>query len=523
MISEILPCRRIKQHLAILFAVFLLAAANGVEASKQPVRVGVYDIEPLCEIRTSKKEGGLFIEILKDIALQEQWDIRFVGGSLNDCLNMLALEEIDLLAAADYSKAREQAFDFTRETFISTWGQVYVGEKTGIGALPDLSGSTVGVVRDDPYNQGLREMLKQFNIACRYVEFNHSGEVFGAIEKGWVDAGIVDRLYGARHQSEYGVRKTPIVLTPIELRFAAPKGKNRNLIEALDYHLKKLKDNPDSIYYQRINEVFGLSGNSRISKWLIWGIGIAFLTALLAGGMSLFLKRQIRTKTRQLSMKNEALNAEIQMRHAARKALRQSEARYRSLVENTLDGYFVFEHPSGEPLFLNGRICELLDYLPGEAYQKSLWDFVGPADQKTLKKNFKTRFHKKAFDRVPYTCTAIRKDGSTFRAETSTSVIEDQGGKTVIQGTLRDITDQERLKHHLQHAEKMEAVGTLAGGIAHDFNNLLMGILGNASLVRMDLVPDDPHCERLKHIEDYVESGVRSHAAAPGLCQGRKA
>ena len=284
-------------------ACFLLAAHCRAEASKQPVRVGVYNIEPLCEIANSEEGGGLFIEILKDIALREQWDIRLVGGSLNDCLNMLALEEIDLLAAADYSKAREQAFDFTRETFISTWGQVYGAEKTEIGSILDLSGSTVGVVRDDPYNQGLRETLKHFNISCRYVEFNHSGEVFRAIEKGWVDAGIVDRLYGARHQGEYGVRKTPIVLTPVELRFAAPKGKNKNLIEALDYHLKKLKDNPDSIYYQRINEVFDVSGNSTISKWLIWGIGIAFLTALLAGGVSLFLKQQVRNKTAQLSRK----------------------------------------------------------------------------------------------------------------------------------------------------------------------------------------------------------------------------
>ncbi|HKI49911.1 MAG TPA: response regulator, partial [Desulfobacteria bacterium] len=403
-----------------------------------------------------------------------------------------------------------------------TWGQIYGAEKTGIGSLLDLSGSTVGVVRDDPYNQGLREMLKQFNIPCRYVEFNHSGEVFRALEKGWVDSGIVDRLYGARHQGEYGVRKTPIVLTPVELRFAAPKGKNGNLIEALDYHLKKLKDNPDSIYYQRINEIFGASGNSAISKWLIWGISIALLTALLAGGMSLILKRQVETKTFQLSRKNEALNAEIQMRQAVRKALHQSEARYRSLVENTLDGYFVFEHPSGETLFLNGRICELLDYLPGEAYQKSLWDFVAPEDRKILKKNFKTQFHRQAFDRVPYTCTAIRKDGSTFHAETSTSVIKDQGGKTVIQGTLRDITDRERIKHHLQHAEKMEAVGTLAGGMAHDFNNLLMGILGNASLVQMDLPPNNPHCERLKHIEEYVESGSKLTRQLLGFARGGK-
>ena len=513
MIFEILPCRRIRQSLAVLLACCLLAAANGTGASKQPVRVGIYDMDPLSETGGVKEGDGLFVKILRYIAHEEQWDLQFVSGTLDSCLDRLAQGKIDLLVAADYSKANEQTFDFTRETLISTWGQVYGPGKSGIGSLLDLSGSTVGVVRDDPYNQGLRELLKRFDITSRFVEFTHSKKVFEAIEKKWVDAGVVDRLSGARHQGDYGVRKTPIVLTPVELRFAVQKGKNKNLTEAIDYHLKKLKDDPDSIYYHLVSGIFGVPGNSGISRWLIWGIGIAMLISLVAGGMSLFLKRQVRTKTaqltrktEQLTKKNEVLKSEVRMRKEAREALLQSETRYRSLVENTLDGYFVSEYPSGEILFLNGRICQLLDYLPGDAYQKFLWDFLVPEDPRIRKPDFEAQFREKSFDGIPYACTGVRKDGSTFRAEISTSVIEEQG-RTVIQGTVRDITDQERIKQHLQHAEKMEAIGTLAGGVAHDFNNLLMGILGNASLVRMDLDSCHPHYERLEHIEEYVQSG----------------
>jgi two-component system cell cycle sensor histidine kinase/response regulator CckA len=381
-----------------------------------------------------------------------------------------------------------------------------------------------------PTIRGCGNCLKGFNInkQIRGVQ-SFKGGASRPLKRKWVDAGVVDRIFGARHQGDYDVRKTPIVLTPVELRFAVPKGEGKNLTEALDYHLKQLKDDPDSIYYRLVGGIFnGVSRSSGISTWLMWGIGVAGLIALLAGGMSLFLKRQVRTKTtqltrktEQLTRKNEALRSEMRMRKEAREALLQSETRYRSLVENTLDGYFVSEYPSGEILFLNGRICELLGFLPGEAYQKVLWDFLVPEDPEIRNQNFDAQFREKSFDGIPYACTAVRKDGSTFHAEISTSVIEEQG-RTVIQGTLRDITDRERLKQHLQHAEKMEAIGTLAGGVAHDFNNLLMGILGNASLARMDLDPNHPHYERLKHIEEYVQSGSDLTKQLLGFARGGK-
>jgi PAS domain S-box-containing protein len=56
--------------------------------------------------------------------------------------------------------------------------------------------------------------------------------------------------------------------------------------------------------------------------------------------------------------------------------------------------------------------------------------------------------------------------------------------------SVRDITELKKLEEQLRHAQKMEAVGTLAGGIAHDFNNILTAIIGCATLLRMRLGED---------------------------------
>lgn len=68
----------------------------------------------------------------------------------------------------------------------------------------------------------------------------------------------------------------------------------------------------------------------------------------------------------------QAVARDITERIRAEEDLKQSEERYRSLVENTLDCYFICEIPSGRFLFLNQRICDLFGYTMEEGLGLSL-------------------------------------------------------------------------------------------------------------------------------------------------------
>jgi signal transduction histidine kinase/CheY-like chemotaxis protein len=100
------------------------------------------------------------------------------------------------------------------------------------------------------------------------------------------------------------------------------------------------------------------------------------------------------------------------------------------------------------------------------------------------------------------------RDGGYF-LRTLSPVRGKDGTITAVTVISKDITERRRLEAQLQHAQRMEAIGTLAGGIAHNFNNLLMGIRGHLSLVSLDADDGDAVRKRLKKMDNLVESGTR--------------
>lgn len=189
----------------------------------------------------------------------------------------------------------------------------------------------------------------------------------------------------------------------------------------------------------------------------------------------------------------------------AKKALSESEEKYRTLIETATDAIFILQ--DGEVKFPNPKAREMARMMGVDLRQHSFFEYVAPEDQNMI---LERHFRRLKGDNVPstYNFRLLRANGETFWVEINAVKILWEG-KAATLNFIRDIDDQVKLEAEFQHARKMEAVGTLAGAIAHNFNNLLMAIQGNVSLLLLDTDAEDARFEEIQKIQEHVTSGSR--------------
>ncbi len=230
---------------------------------------------------------------------------------------------------------------------------------------------------------------------------------------------------------------------------------------------------------KKVISITNVSGSHSVPGWHTWGIGI-----------------------------------DITDRKAVEEALLESEARFRSIVESSVDGIILIDE-SGQVVEWNSGQEQITGLRREDVLGMPIWDvqmLTTPEEKKTAE----------ARNEVEQAIIAIARTGDSeyLGKFIDNEIVTPQGNRKLTQNLFftiksdlghkicvisRDITESRLLEKEYYRAQKLESVGLLAGGIAHDFNNILTAILGNISLARMSARPEDEIYRRLIEAEKASE------------------
>lgn len=460
--------------LLIAAAVFDLSAAP---EQKPLLFLGDKDYPPLAYLENGVAKG-MDVDLTKALAGPLQREVRVELMDWNLAQEKVLKGEADGLIGLSISDDRRKTYDFAAPTFTRDFGLIVRDNQMTIHDVSDLKGKRVGVTAG-----GFPRKYFQSQPDIQLVLIDNYEDGFNRLANGTIDAIGADLWVAAYLIEKENVHGVSIVGKPFattQEALAIPKG-NPALLEQINRATESLK--ADGTVAKIENDwrpqqiVF--ASRQRIRELLVQS-SIAIL-AVLSAGMALWIL---------------TLRRQINVRHKAEAALKESEERFRNLNEAAFEGIGISE--DGMILDVNDQMLKMFGYTRDEMLGRKIIGLVAPEWKEKVAESI--RLNREEI----YGHRLLRKDGSSFFAEARTKMVP-AGNRQLRMTALRDVTDR-ILAEELANTQIQVMEMIVAGRPIADTLNMLLRMI--------ELQSPEMLCSILLLDADGIH--VR-HAAAPSL------
>ncbi len=293
--------KTVRVFIAILFSIFAL---NMTSYGETVLRVGVEEDKPLSFKAQDSRAGGFAVDILEEICSQNGIEVEYVYSDLSSEISMLENGEIDMLTLG-YSNERAQRFKYIEEPIIENWGTVISLKPSQ--KLQDMGGKMVALVMDDLYAQNFKKVAAGINQEPAYIYVSSYDDVFRLVESKTADYGVVSRFSMAVNGRGREYYETPVLINPVELRYAFRKDIPGEIYNIFDSGVKSMKSERGSKYYEAIEKWFSFQTRDAIPEKAVWFVSGLIAAVLILCTVNLFYKNKIRRNEIQLMDKNRLL------------------------------------------------------------------------------------------------------------------------------------------------------------------------------------------------------------------------
>lgn len=428
---------------------------------------------------------GFAIDVMEEVAQLAGLNVSYrIEKNFNIVAKSLREGKADLIPNAGITPERQKHNDFTIpvETFSVV---IFTRSSTPeYDNLEELNGKVVAVIKSNIGEKILRKTPKIIPEVYDHVEIALFDLLAGKVDALIYPKPVVLEL-ARRIRIEDKIKITGEPL--IEIKRALRVRKGDPLLAILN---PKVEQFVHSKKYQEIYEKWYGKPQPFWTVRKVLTSSVTLITLLLVSFLLyryLLLRKINRRQTEVIHEKTAELQELV--------AKLQRENEEKQSIENSLKeaqrigkiGSWDFD-VSANTLYWSDEIYTIfeIDQHSFTPSYDSFFQAVHPQDRELVDNAYKTSIEK----RLPYSIEhrLLMPDGRVkFVKEQCETRYDADGKATRSVGTIQDITASKKLEEELAHANKMEALGTLAGGIAHDFNNILTAIIGYAEFLKEDI------------------------------------
>jgi PAS domain S-box-containing protein len=473
-----IPYFKAIKHLGLLFVLVGLLAQTSAKAAelKRIVVAGGNNFEPLIFLNADGEPDGIHADLWQLWSEKTGVEVELRLMDWGNTIPALRAGEVNAVDGVTYTHERAKFLDLS-EPYAEIPAYIYFHESIGgVRKLNDLAGFPVGIIGGSHVENHLRMKAPKL----RPVPYVNYEEIVRAATEGRLrvfvgEDPIIPFLF-AKMGKRIAFRQTETAIFSSDMRVAVRKGDTERLA-LIEQGLAAIKPKERQRIYDKWS---GVSLLSRIPwRWVISGGAaiIAVVTLILIWNFQ--LRKQVDASTR---------------------TLKESEERYRLLIENINDIIYRTDQ-NGILTYLSPVVRSVAGYEPTELIGRHFTSMVYKEDIELLANRFK-----KLFSGVikPLEYRIVNKSQKPIWVRSSSKPIYDEKTIVGIHGVLTDISEERKLKSQLDHAHKLEAIGTLAGGIAHDFNNILSPILLYTEMMLEDVPAENTLKFNLKEVYNAV-------------------
>ena len=202
----------------------------------------------------------------------------------------------------------------------------------------------------------------------------------------------------------------------------------------------------------------------------------------------------------ELKEREQALARERAERDAS---LRESEARYRRIVETAVEGIWLLD-AEFKGTFVNRALAEMLGRSPSELRGRAIFEFMEPESGAAARRLLERRRRYSEIREFGF----LRADGRELWAVLSSSPIQSDDGQNLGSVVMvSDVSERRKMQAQLLLADRMSSLGTLSAGVAHEINNPLAYVIGSLDLLasRLPMVCRELDRDTCRWLEQQIE------------------